>query len=90
MIKILAQSSESAFGFEISGKISAEDYDILPPNMDEAIVSYGKINLLVVMGDLQGFESLDAAKDDFKFGDQQYRHVKKKPPSLAIKNGKNG
>ena len=77
MIKILPQSSEAAVGFEVSGKIIVEDYDILLPKMDEAIAAFGTINLLVVMGDLKGWDGLDAAKADFKFGTQQYRQVDK-------------
>ena len=77
MIKILPQSSEAVIGFEVSGKIIVEDYDILLPKMDEAIAAFGTINLLVVMGDLKGWDGLDAAKADFKFGTQQYRQVDK-------------
>ena len=77
MIKILPQSSGAAVGFEVSGKINVEDYDILLPKMDEAIAAFGTINLLVVMGDLKGWDGLDAAKADFKFGTQQYRQVDK-------------
>ena len=77
MIKILPQSSEAAVGFEVSGKIIVEDYDILLPKIDEAIAAFGTINLLVVMGDLKGWDGLDAAKADFKFGTQEYRQVEK-------------
>ena len=77
MFKILPQSSEFAIGFEISGKVTAADYDYLLPKLDEAIATYGKINLLVVMGDFKGWDALDAAKDDFKFGTHQYRQVEK-------------
>jgi hypothetical protein len=77
MIKILPQSLEAVIGFEVSGKIIVEDYDILLPKMDEAIAAFGTIKLLVVMGDLKGWDGLDAAKADFKFGTQQYRQVDK-------------
>ena len=42
-----------------------------------AIAAHGKINLLVVMDDYEGFDGLEAAKADFKFGTQQYRQVEK-------------
>jgi len=77
MIEILAQSSDGAVGFEVSGKIIVEDYDILLPKIDEAIAAFGKINLLVVMGDLKGWDGLDAAKADFRFGTEQYRQVER-------------
>ena len=77
MIEILPQSSETCIGFKLSGKVTAEDYDVLLPRLDEAISAYGKINLLVVMGDFEGWAGLDAAKADFKLGTQQYRQVEK-------------
>ena len=77
MIEVLPESSGANIGFKISGKVGAEDYDVLLPKLDESISAHGKINLLVVMGDFEGFKGLDAAKDDFKFGTHQYRQVEK-------------
>ena len=77
MIDILPKSSEAAIGFKVSGKITAEDYDVLLPKLDEAITAHGKINLLVMMGDLKGWDGMDAAKDDFKFGTLEYRQVER-------------
>ena len=77
MIEILSESTESCIGFRISGKVTAEDYDVLLPKLDEAISAQGKINLLVVMGDFGGWSGLDAAKADFQLGTQQYRQVEK-------------
>jgi len=77
MIEILTQSSGANLGFKVSDKITAEDYDVLLPKIDEAISAYGTINLLVVMGDFEGWTGLDAAKADFKFGKEQYHQVEK-------------
>ena len=77
MIEILPQSSDKTIGFKISGKVTAEDYDVLLPRLDEAISAHGKINLLVLMGDFKGWSGLDAAKADYKMGTQQYRQVEK-------------
>jgi hypothetical protein len=77
MFEILPQSSEAAIGFKISGKVIAEDYDALLPKLDEAISAHGKINLLVVMSDFEGWKGMDAAKADFKFGTQEYRQVER-------------
>ena len=77
MIKILPESTETCIGFQISGKVTAEDYDVLLPKLDEAIAASGKINLLVLMGDFEGWGGLDAAKADFQLGTQQYRQVEK-------------
>ena len=55
MITILPESTESRLGFSISGKVAAEDYDVLVPKMDEAISVHGKINLLVVIENFEAF-----------------------------------
>ena len=77
MFEILPESTKDCIGFKVSGKVSAEDYDRLIPKLDEAIEAHGTINLLVVLGDFDGWDGLDAAKADFRLGTQQYRQVAK-------------
>jgi hypothetical protein len=77
MIEILPQSSETNIGFKVSGKVTLEDYDVLLPKLDEAISVHGKINLLVMIDDLEGWKGMDAAKADFKFGTHEYRQVER-------------
>ena len=77
MFEILPESTENCIGFKVSGKLAAKDYEYLLPKLDEAIATYGKINLLAVFGDFDGWVSLEAAKDDFEFGTHQYRQVEK-------------
>ena len=73
MIEILPQSTDACVGIKFSGDITAEDYDILLPKLDEAIAASGKINFLVVMGDFKWRGGLEGAKADYKMGTQQYR-----------------
>lgn len=47
----------------------------LLPKIDAAIAESGQINMLVVIDHLKGWEDKDAAKADYDFGTQQYRHV---------------
>jgi hypothetical protein len=77
MIEILPESTTSCIGFKISGKVTAEYYDVLIPKVDEAIAAAGKINLLAVMGEFKGVKGFDALKADFNFGTDQYRQVGK-------------
>ena len=77
MIEILPQSTESCLGFKVSGKLTAEDYEVLIPQLDQAIATSGKINMLVGMGDFEGWAGRDAAKADFKLGTHQYRQTEK-------------
>ena len=77
MIEILEESTENCLGFRVSGKLTAEDYDLLLPKLDEAINTHERINLLVVMGDFDGWAGLEAAKADFELGTHQYRQVER-------------
>ena len=77
MFEILPESTDTCIGFKISGEVEAEDYEKLLPKLDAAIADHGKINLLVVMEELEGFDGFEAAKADFRFGTQQYRQVEK-------------
>ena len=78
MFELLPESTENTIGFSISGKLTAEDYELLLPKLDEAIAAHGKINLLVfVAGDFGGWQGLDAAKADFRLGTHQYRQVER-------------
>ncbi len=77
MIEILSESTETCIGIKISGKVTVEDYDTLLPVLDEAIDAHGSINLLVLMEDFEGWDRIEAAKADFKFGTHQYRKVEK-------------
>jgi len=74
---ILDRSSENCIGFKVSGKAQKEDYEMLLPKLDEAISAYGKINLLVLLEDFAGWEDMETAKMDFKFGSHQYRQVER-------------
>jgi hypothetical protein len=61
----------------LSGEVTAEDYDVMVPKMDEAIAAASKINMLVVMGDFKWRGGLEGAKADFRMGTHQYRQVEK-------------
>ena len=77
MFEILPESTDNCIGFRISGKVTAEDYDTLLPKLDQAIETHGSINILVLMEEFAGWEGMDAAKADFRFGKDQYRQVEK-------------
>ena len=77
MFEILSASTATCIGFKASGKATAADYEELLPKLDEAIKAHGKINMVVVLEDFDGWAELDAAKADFKFGTTEYRHVER-------------
>lgn len=77
MFEILPESTEKSIGFRVSGKVTAADYQALLPKLDDAIAAHGRINLLVLMEDFEGWSGLDAAKADFRLGTHQYRQVQR-------------
>ena len=77
MFELLPESTEDTIGFSISGKVTAQGYEVLIPMLDEAITAHDKINLLVVLGDFEGWDGLDAAKADFRLGTHQYCDVQR-------------
>ena len=77
MFEILPESTNTCIGVKVSGKLASKDYDVLVSKLDEAISAHGKINLLMVLGDFDGWDDLDAAKADYKLGTHQYSQVEK-------------
>ena len=49
MFELLPESTGNSIGFRVSGKVSAEDYDVMLPKLDDAIEAHGRINLLVAI-----------------------------------------
>lgn len=76
MIELLPQSTGNVVGFKISGKLSAHDYALMMPKIDELIDKYEEIHLLMLVEYFEG-AGLDAIKPDFNFGTNQYRQVRK-------------
>ncbi len=64
-------------GFKISGELTAGDYEVLLPKLDEAIAAQGAISMLVLIEGFDGWAGLDAAKADFQLGTRQYRQVER-------------
>ena len=77
MLELLPQSTDTCLGFKVSGKLSAEDYDVFLPKLDEAIRDHGKINLLLVIDHFDGYADIEVAKTDFEFGKHQYHQVER-------------
>jgi hypothetical protein len=77
MFEILPESTDNCIGFKVTGSVTGEDYEKLLPYLDKAIGAHGKINMLVMLDDFDGWGDLDAAKADFKLGTTQYRLIQK-------------
>ncbi|MEZ5461886.1 STAS/SEC14 domain-containing protein [Dokdonella sp.] len=73
MIKLIAGLPEHVIGFELSGKVSAEDYEkVLMPAVDAATAGGQKIGLLYhITPEFEKYE-FEAMWDDAKVG---FRHL---------------
>ena len=87
MFEILPESTETSIGVKVSGKLTAEDYDLLLPKLDEGIAVHGKINLLMVFGDFVGWDDLDAAQADYKLGTSMTMILRRNDLSIRSKRG---
>ena len=72
MIRKLEKSKGKVIGFELSGKLHDEDYQVLVPEVEKVIDREGSVRLLLHLVDFQGWD-LHAAWDDMKFGVKHYR-----------------
>ena len=61
---------------EVSGKLSAADYELFEPAVDQLIESVGKIKILFVMQDFHGWE-LGAVWEDIKFATRHCADIEK-------------
>ncbi len=66
MIEELQASSDKVLGFKLSGKLHDEDYKTFVPRVDAAIAEEGKVRMLALFHDFQGWDAC-ALWDDIKF-----------------------
>lgn len=77
MIELLPESTGACLGFKLSGKVTDKDRDAILPKFDEAVAAYGKINVLYLMVDFEGWEGLEAGRDGFRLVGERYHQVEK-------------
>jgi hypothetical protein len=67
MLERCADSSEDVFGIKVKGKITAEDYEAVIPEIRAIVEKYGGVRLLIDLTDFKG-ETMNAWGPDFRFG----------------------
>jgi hypothetical protein len=75
-IEIIEDINDKSLTVKISGKLSAEDYEILEPGVEAMIESAGKIKILFVMHDFHGW-NMGAVWEDIKFATKHCRDIEK-------------
>lgn len=60
----------------LSGKLTADDYDKFVPLTEERIKQYGSIRLLVILNDFHGWDA-GALWDDIKFDVKHFKDIER-------------
>jgi nucleotide-binding universal stress UspA family protein len=76
MITIDDQSTDSVFGFHLSGTLTRDDYRKYLPRIEEAIRAHGKVSVLVHIEPLSGIK-FGALWEELKFDLKHFRHFKR-------------
>ena len=67
---------KNILGFELSGKLTDEDYQIFVPEIERNLKRHDKLRILVVFKDFKGWD-LHALWDDVKFDIQHFNDFEK-------------
>lgn len=76
MIERLAKSQGRVVGYEINGKLTDEDYQVLIPQLEKIITEHGKLRLLMVIKNFKGW-TLEAMWDDLKLGIRHHNDLER-------------
>ncbi len=75
-IELIENAEAKSLEVKISGKLSAEDYEMLEPGVEKLIGDSGKIRILFVMSDFHGWD-LGAVWEDIKFATKHCHDIEK-------------
>lgn len=75
-LELIENAETGTLVVKVSGKLTAEDYDAFEPGVDNLIEGTGKIKILFVMKDFQGWD-LGAVWEDIKFATKHCRDIEK-------------
>ncbi|MBX7433954.1 STAS/SEC14 domain-containing protein [Mycobacterium sp. Y57] len=76
MIDKMERSHDSILGFQVSGDVTREDYDILEPPVRAAIEEKGSIRVLLDLTDFH-WEKAEAWGADFRFGKEHHNAIER-------------
>ena len=75
-IELIENAAAKSLEVKISGKLSADDYEILEPGVEKLIGDSGKIKILFIMHDFHGWD-MGAVWEDIKFATKHCRDIEK-------------
>ena len=75
-IELVELPQSAALEVKVSGKLTAEEYEILETGVSRLIESVGRIKILFIMHDFHGWE-IGAVWEDIKFATKHCRDIEK-------------
>lgn len=76
MIKVIESRNDAVVAIEVSERITRKDYVDIEQAFQEAVDRYGKIRMLVIVGEYTGF-SWDSILGKIEFNKEFYRYYDK-------------
>ena len=77
MIQILPQSSETCLAVHFSGKVNGQEYQQFLDAVGVRSKTSEKISLVCEFVDFDFYGDFESAKEDFKFGFGEYKHIRR-------------
>jgi hypothetical protein len=75
LIEILPLSTQSCLVTRFSGQVSGAEYQQFIDALSELLKTGSQVNLVVELTDFEFYGDFAAAKEDFKFGFGDYKHI---------------
>jgi hypothetical protein len=75
-LAFVAESNSNALKVSVSGKLTAEDYELFVPKIEQHIEEHGKIRILFEMHDFHGWTA-GALWQDVKFDVKHFRDIER-------------
>ena len=75
MIEILPQSTEACLAVHFNGKVTGSEIQQFMDAIGERLKTGNQVNLVVQFAGFEFYEDFKAAKQDFKFGFGEYKHI---------------
>jgi hypothetical protein len=75
-VKVQELNEGKVISVKMSGKLTAEDYSHLVPEMERQIKAHGKLRMLVEMHDFHGWE-VAALWEDMKFDVKHFKDIER-------------
>ena len=77
MIEVLPQSTASCLAVHFSGKVTGSEIQQFIDALAERFKTNDQVNLVVEFSGFEFYDDFEAAKQDFKFGFGEYKHIRR-------------